>query len=405
MINRQFRNLVLVFLLGIWLALPTGARAALTDIANTPLSSPNTSVVRPNLMFVLDDSGSMNYEYTPDAVRTNQWCYDAGIEASNSTTNRNDQCAAGDVPDFSPDTNFQYYNPAITYKPAVCYNGVCTTYPNSNAFAARTDPFNVRNIDQLGTSRTTLNLTNAYPERVWCVNSGSVVTDTNQCKRNTAPAGSNAYLFPVLGFQTPKYRNSNPHYFRPIPTEYCETPALTSCIPASAPTIVGPINYIVPATLRWCQNAAQTDLLVPQTNCQARYDDNRPVPRYLGTVVSSGSGGASARASFTVSTATAGLALNQLIVRDSAGNNPVNIINTLINATGNTVTTAQAICNAINVFVSSPDFRAGTGTSFNNCSTASAQVNVEAVTVGTLYNGYTINLGTAPGNKGETQAT
>ena len=37
-------------------------------LAPTPLAASTTSVVRPNLMYVLDDSGSMNWDYTPDYV-------------------------------------------------------------------------------------------------------------------------------------------------------------------------------------------------------------------------------------------------------------------------------------------------------------------------------------------------
>ena len=44
------------------------AGAALTDLASGPLSNSGSSVVKPNLMFVLDDSGSMNRDYMPDSV-------------------------------------------------------------------------------------------------------------------------------------------------------------------------------------------------------------------------------------------------------------------------------------------------------------------------------------------------
>jgi type IV pilus assembly protein PilY1 len=49
----------------------TGAHAQLADIADVPLAnSPSTSVL-PNLMYVLDDSGSMNWNYMPDQVLRN----------------------------------------------------------------------------------------------------------------------------------------------------------------------------------------------------------------------------------------------------------------------------------------------------------------------------------------------
>ncbi len=46
------------------------ARPAATDIASVPLSSAAPSAVKPNLMFVFDDSGSMNWSYAPDDLGT-----------------------------------------------------------------------------------------------------------------------------------------------------------------------------------------------------------------------------------------------------------------------------------------------------------------------------------------------
>ncbi len=53
--------------LGLVLALPgTHARAADTDIASAPLFTSSSTAVKPNLMFTLDDSGSMDYKFMPD---------------------------------------------------------------------------------------------------------------------------------------------------------------------------------------------------------------------------------------------------------------------------------------------------------------------------------------------------
>jgi len=45
---------------------PPAARAGLTDIATAPLFTTSTTVVKPNVMFVLDDSGSMAWDFMPD---------------------------------------------------------------------------------------------------------------------------------------------------------------------------------------------------------------------------------------------------------------------------------------------------------------------------------------------------
>ncbi|MCM2306028.1 MAG: PilC/PilY family type IV pilus protein [Sulfuritalea sp.] len=55
---------VLIFLLSYGQAL----QAATLNLATTPLAATTTSVVRPNLMYVLDDSGSMAWDYTPDYI-------------------------------------------------------------------------------------------------------------------------------------------------------------------------------------------------------------------------------------------------------------------------------------------------------------------------------------------------
>src|SRR5512139_219890 len=41
------------------------------DIASVPLVSMSTKLVRPNVMFILDDSTSMTWDYMPDSVNSN----------------------------------------------------------------------------------------------------------------------------------------------------------------------------------------------------------------------------------------------------------------------------------------------------------------------------------------------
>ena len=49
-------------------ALASVSHAATTDIAQVPLVTSAPNAVLPNLMFVLDDSGSMNWDFLPDYV-------------------------------------------------------------------------------------------------------------------------------------------------------------------------------------------------------------------------------------------------------------------------------------------------------------------------------------------------
>src|SRR6187399_2827303 len=69
--RRSFVALVAGSLLGTFTALaPMGASAQIAQLADVPLAQAPSSAVLPNLMYILDDSGSMNYNYMPDQIQT-----------------------------------------------------------------------------------------------------------------------------------------------------------------------------------------------------------------------------------------------------------------------------------------------------------------------------------------------
>lgn len=93
--------------------------AALTDIANAPLVS-STNTVKPNILFLLDDSGSMGWDrMSPDTLQN-----------TNDDTNYCYENAA---------YNGVYYDPAITYTLPV--DSTRASYPNANFAAAKNDGF------------------------------------------------------------------------------------------------------------------------------------------------------------------------------------------------------------------------------------------------------------------------
>jgi Tfp pilus tip-associated adhesin PilY1 len=65
----------------------------LTDLSDNPLSSAATATVKPNIFFILDDSGSMNWKFMPDAMSSRE----------DRIGFRNNQC------------NLVYYSPASRY--------------------------------------------------------------------------------------------------------------------------------------------------------------------------------------------------------------------------------------------------------------------------------------------------
>src|SRR5690554_6823540 len=63
---RQSLSRVGTFLAGLALTLPSAGFANSVDIADSPLFV--TSTADPNLMFILDDSGSMRWGFMPDEL-------------------------------------------------------------------------------------------------------------------------------------------------------------------------------------------------------------------------------------------------------------------------------------------------------------------------------------------------
>ena len=107
-----------IIVASLWL--PTLSHAANVLIAQQPLVNMGTSDVLPNIMFVLDNSGSMGRNFTPD------WVDDSPYGADN-TLFRNSAF------------NTQYYNPAIVYTPPVTFNGTSMGNQPSSGLAVEND--------------------------------------------------------------------------------------------------------------------------------------------------------------------------------------------------------------------------------------------------------------------------
>ena len=102
---------------GLGLTLCGAVYAATTDIANAPLFTSSADVVKPNVMFILDDSGSMASDYLPD-------------EANFSTTKYGK---------LSSQCNGVAYNPAITYSLPVDSTGATLAARQSRFHHAQSD--------------------------------------------------------------------------------------------------------------------------------------------------------------------------------------------------------------------------------------------------------------------------
>ena len=82
-----------------------GAHAAATDIASGPLGQPATSV-KPNVLLILDDSGSMSLQYTPDNIPSCLSSRDLGFAAVPPVNPLS--CLSFEPPSRSAQLNTQY---------------------------------------------------------------------------------------------------------------------------------------------------------------------------------------------------------------------------------------------------------------------------------------------------------
>jgi hypothetical protein len=68
-ISRRYPKLALSAMLAMYSVATSSSYAALTDLTATPLgTSTSGTVVKPNILFILDGSGSMNWDFPPDNV-------------------------------------------------------------------------------------------------------------------------------------------------------------------------------------------------------------------------------------------------------------------------------------------------------------------------------------------------
>ena len=146
LIKRSSQLLSALFSIGI-------AHSAVSlDLAQSPLFLSNDA--DPNLMFILDDSGSMQFEITPEDYRK-----DAAFVFPNANNvygsqklprNGHGVATVDDEDAFnaltrSPQINKTYYNPSVTYTPWVRYDG--SSYPDADPSCAWHNPENTGDLN------------------------------------------------------------------------------------------------------------------------------------------------------------------------------------------------------------------------------------------------------------------
>lgn len=295
-------------LLGLVLALSAGsAGAAATTIAKLPvLNIDGTGTVKPNLMLLYDNSGSMGYTYTPDFVDDNTTCRGKLVMSSGTVA-----CSVGHPPYNSPDFNRQYYNPKVRYLPAVYSDG--TYYPSQTRTVTTgwtivsTDAFGRNNSDLLGANVATSNLATNFPDLKWCTGTGTgnnININYNDCVFNTA-----TYTYPSDAYSYGVSFGGNPYYYSIMAAEYCTDANMTTCV-STAVGADAPIGYPVPAKVRYCTTSALTV-------CQAKYVGNYKYPRFSNA--NSGVVGAYGTITIGAWLGTSGVNVTSVSVTESSG--------------------------------------------------------------------------------------
>ena len=188
------------------------AVAALVDIAPQPLANSASALVKPNLMFILDDSGSMNGAHMPDYVDSEPHCRRNGTTLT--------ACSFGTPPFNSAQYNTLFYNPTITYLPPTRYDG--TLYPsNDTALLWAAVPNDGFGIQFTGTS----NLLISYPDLVYCTTSSPTVanrtppfTNATVCRR---PIQGGAWTYPNATASNQISIFGNPYYYTITGITWC----------------------------------------------------------------------------------------------------------------------------------------------------------------------------------------
>ena len=308
-----FATLALATALG---APPAGA--AQTDLSPVPLGTASSTSVLPNLMFILDDSGSMGRYYMPDNIDGSNTCklYRLNSGGTNSTNCILDSGSTNTVspttdsvrhvpsqdwpagpPVYAAEFNTMYYNPQITYSPGKDGAGADLPSFGSPWTAVKVNPY---------VSTNTFDLTAQYPEPVFCTSSNSDPTDNAICRRNGYDTAGTTLLtsFRYSNASTPadgsfgwpignasgdfrfiRMRFGAPYYYTILPREHCSDIDLTTCTLSSTPTG----GFTLPAPVRYCTTgplANQTAVVTGGTpaSCQAKIDGSHANVRY-GTFV------------------------------------------------------------------------------------------------------------------------
>lgn len=267
----------------------SGQSAMSIDLANEPVLGNSGINAKPNVFFMLDNSGSMSWEHMPDETGQSSgfcrsWTASGGnndkcFAKDNGSYNRDygiTDLAGGDAPYLANKVNGVFYSPEVYYKPPLTPSG-STFVRKTSMTAANTSNWTSVPKNGYYASSANYNLATGFPEAVYCKNSTDSVTGANCVNQNST------YTYPDSTYDTRRVRAANPVYYTISPREYCTTAKLDVCTWST--TATG--SYVYAAPVRFCQTTtyASTGSAVTGNNagtpkCQKVRDASHTKARY-----------------------------------------------------------------------------------------------------------------------------
>jgi type IV pilus assembly protein PilY1 len=147
---------------------------AQVTISTTPLATSGGASILANLMFILDDSGSMDSDFNPDYVDDSRQCGYSVVSG-----NVGSSCKRGDPPYDAGGANGYNgvaYDPLVNYKAALNHDGTVKNNPTDLA-NVKNDAYNVQ-------STNSINIETGVRDLQYCTQSGGL----GSCRRNGASA-------------------------------------------------------------------------------------------------------------------------------------------------------------------------------------------------------------------------
>lgn len=294
---RSPRHLIRAALAVLLTSVAPWCAAAVTDVSQSPLIVASPDAVKANLLFILDDSGSMNFDFLPDHINGDGYpnprlCRSSGATPANSGSFNNTCCIGGSdsaacwtgaapfslrgqAPFLAAGFNGLAYDPKVHYKPPVKADG--TDWPSQTSAATagwtvvKNDAYNIQNTGSI-------NLLTQFPDTEWCVDTsytdclrndnyvlpGTVNGKNYTTYRATVASGTGLVATGAPDNATTASRAFGPHYYNIVAAEYCNKTDLRDCQATSSGA------YVYPAPVRWCKSDADSRASNPPVAaCQA----------------------------------------------------------------------------------------------------------------------------------------